>query len=204
LEFIAAVAIGLNPYVAAFVLAALTAFTRHGPRGDVGEIVPAAAFTLLTVLFGLAAPIDFILCKFHRFAPDVRRISQPVAGLTGALFVVSISQLAVPLPILAVGAAVLSWGIATMLTSCAARASRSPSWVGLGHVPILMAAATAAACIVPLGLAKPGLGIALSISTCLPLMWSTLAAARRSWRLQAAGEPGLRRARSAFARAAVR
>ena len=45
-----------------------------------------------------------------------------------------------------------------MLTATAARASRSPQWVGLGHVPVLMCAATAAVCIVPLGVAKPGIG----------------------------------------------
>jgi hypothetical protein len=65
-----------------------------------------------------------------------------------------------------------------MLTSTAARASRSAAWVGLGHVPIFMAATTAAACIVPLGLAKPAIGLSLAVIACATLLWATMSGQR--------------------------
>jgi hypothetical protein len=79
-----------------------------------------------------------------------------------------------------------------MLTATAARASRSAAWVGLGHIPLLMSAATAAACIVPLGVAKPGIGLGLALIALGALVWSTvrgqrvaLATRRQSRRLVA-------------------
>jgi hypothetical protein len=193
-EIIAAVAIGLNPYVGTFVLASLTAMASgHVPRGDAGTVVPAAIFAAVAVLAGLAAPIDFVLGKFARFAPAARRFSQLVAPVCGALAAVSLSESEVPLPIVAAGGAVISWSVAAMLTNAAARASRSAAWVGLGHIPVLMAAATAAATIIPLGLAKPGIGYGLSATAFLSLGWATLISIRRAAQA-AAPARGARRA----------
>jgi hypothetical protein len=174
LELIAAVAIGLNPYAGAFVVAALSAFSGRVPLGDFGTQVPAGLVAVAAILLGLAIPVDFVLGKFVRFAPSVRRASQFVAPVAGAFFTASVSRSDLPLPLVATGAAVISWSVAAMLTSLAARASRSAAWVGLGHIPVLMAAATAAACIVPLGVAKPAIGLGIAFIACAALLWSTV------------------------------
>lgn len=194
MEIIAAVAIGLNPYVGTFVLASLTALASgHVPAGNAGSIVPAFVFAAVAALAGLAAPIDFVLGKFARFAPAARRLSQFVAPVCGAFSAVTMTESELPLPIVAAGGAVISWGVAAMLTNAAARASRSAAWVGLGHIPVLMAAATAAASIIPLGLAKPGIGYGLVVTTLLSLGWATLATLRRAGPATAAPTRGLRR-----------
>ena len=178
MELIASVAIGLNPYVGAFVVAALSAFSGRVPLGDFGSQVPSTVIGFAAVLLGLAMPVDFVLGKFARFAPQVRRTNQYVAPVAGAFFAASVNQTDLPLPLVACGAAVLSWAVAAMLTSVAARASRSAAWIGLGHIPLLMAAATAAACIVPLGVAKPWIGLALSAIAVVALLWSTISTQR--------------------------
>ena len=178
MEVIAAVAIGLNPYAGAFVVAALSAFSGRVPLGDFGTAVPSYVIAVAAILLGLAMPVDFVLGKFVRFAPSVRRTSQLVAPVAGAFFTASVSRSDLPLPLVAAGAAVLSWGVAAMLTATAARASRSAAWVGLGHIPVLMAAATAAACIVPLGVAKPWLGLSLAGCAMAALAWATVTAQR--------------------------
>jgi hypothetical protein len=177
-ELIASVAIGLNPYVGAFVVAGLSAFSGRVPLGDFGAEVPTSVIALAAILLGLAMPVDFVLGKFVRFAPRVRRTSQFVAPVAGGFFAAAVSQSDLPLPLVACGAAVISWGVSSMLTSLAARASRSAAWVGLGHIPVLMSAATAAACIVPLGMAKPGIGISLAITALGILLWNTVATQR--------------------------
>jgi hypothetical protein len=177
-EVIAAVAIGLNPYVGAFVLAAFAAFTGRLSGGEFAALVPVGLLTAATFVSGAAAPLDFVLSKFVRFAPHVRRCSQIVAPAAGGFFAAFVSDGALPLPLVAAGGALLSWLVATMLTSIAARASRSPAWVGLGHIPVFMSAATAAACIIPLGLAKPAIGYGLVAATLSVLLWSVFAAMR--------------------------
>jgi hypothetical protein len=201
LELIAAVAIGLNPYIGMFVLAALAAFTTHVPDGALMEVTSIPMLGAVAVLFGLAAPFDFVFGKFVRFAPIVRRISQLVAPFSGALAAVTVTESGLPLPVVATLGAVLAWSVAAMLTAISARASRSAAWVGLGHVPVLMSAATAAACIVPLALAKPGIGYALSGIAFSTLAFHTLAGLRRTTSAQVA--PVARRATApaqAFAR----
>ena len=178
MELVAAVAIGLNPYVGTLVLAALAAYTDRLPPGDLLAAVPPAVLGAAALAAGLAAPADFVLGKFLRFAPQARRLSQLAAPAAGALFATSVSQSDLPLPVVAATTALLSWSVAVMLTAACARASRSPAWVGLGHVPVLMGAATAAACIVPLGVALPGLGFGLVAATLSVLLWVTLAAGR--------------------------
>ena len=180
MELIAAVAIGLNPYIGMFVLASLAAFTTHVPGGAMMELTSIPMLGAVAVLFGLAAPFDFVFGKFVRFAPVVRRMSQLLAPFSGALASVTLTESGLPLAIVATGGAVLSWSVAAMLTSVAARASRSAAWVGLGHIPVLMSAATAAACIIPLALAKPGIGYALSGIAFLTLATFTLQALRAS------------------------
>jgi len=90
--------------------------------------------------------------------------------------------------------AVVAWSVAAMLTAIAARASRSAAWIGLGHIPVLMAAATAAACIIPLALAKPGIGYALSGTAFLTLATYTLSGLRKP-----VAVPATRAARTAAA-----
>lgn len=205
MELIAAVAIGLNPFVASFVLAGLAAFTPHVPQNPAFGNIPSGVFTLMAVLFGLAAPIDFVLGKFVRFAPAVRRVSQYVAPVAAALFAANVAQWHLPLPVVASAAAIIAWAVSAMLTSLAARASRSPAWVGLGHIPLLMSAATAAACIVPLGLAKPWLGLSLVGLSVAPLLWCTLTARRpASARASVAAVPAARRRVTLAGRAVAR
>ncbi len=174
MEIIAAVAIGLNPYVGTFVLLALAAFTDRLPDTALLQAMPPLALGLAAAGFGLAAPVDFVLGKVLRFAVRARRLSQiiapPVAGLLAAL--VGLSDL--PVPLVVVGAAALAWGVAAMVTALAARASRSPAWVGLGHVPILMAAATGSACVIPLGVANTTVGWLLSSATLVVLLTASL------------------------------
>lgn len=176
MELIAATAIGLNPYIGMFVLAALAAFTDHVPQGFLLQGAPGLLLAGVAAVYGLAAPIDFVFGKFARYAPVVRRSSQLVAPFTGALGAVAVSDRDLPLGLVAAGGAVLAWTMAAMLTFIAARASRSVAWIGLGHIPVLMAAATAAACIVPLGLAKPVIGYVLSAIAIMTLTGATLPA----------------------------
>jgi hypothetical protein len=177
LEFIAAVAIGLNPYIGALVLAALVAFTPRGPETAVLAATPQALLIALTALAGLAAPVDFVLGKFVRFAPRARRVSQFVAPVAGGLAAAAVSQSDLPLPLVFVGGAVVSWSVAAMISALAARGSRSRAWVGLGHVPVLMAAATAAASIIPLALANTVVGTILALSALGTLVLASLAPA---------------------------
>jgi hypothetical protein len=178
LELVAAVAIGLNPYIGLFVIASLTAFTGHVPQSALLSATPVWLVAAVAGLAGLAAPLDFVLGKFVRFAPAARRISQLSAPAAGAFAAASVTQSDVPPALVAVVGAVVAWSTASMLTSVAARASRSAAWVGLGHIPVLMAAATSAACIVPLGLAKPVIGYVLSAIAVSILGAYTLSSAR--------------------------
>ncbi len=199
MELIAAVAIGLNPYIGMFVLAALAAFTTHVPGGVVMESTSMPMLGAVALIYGLAAPFDFVFGKFVRFAPAVRRLSQLLAPFSGALAAVTLTDSGLPLAVVASGGAVLAWTVAAMLTSIAARASRSAAWVGMGHIPVLMAAATSAACIIPLALAKPGIGYALSAIAFLTLATATLQGLRKP-----ATAPATRTARTATAAALAR
>lgn len=174
MELVAVVAIGLNPYVGAFVLAALALFTRHLPVSGAGEALPPVVLLAVWVAAGLAAPLDFVLGKFVRFAPAVRRSSQIVAPLAGALYAVRTTQSDLPAALVAAAGAAGAWGVAAMLTRAAAAASRSPAWVGLGHIPVLMGAATLAAIAVPLAVALPTVAVVLSLGAALALGWTVL------------------------------
>lgn len=190
-----AVAIGLNPFVGTFMLTTLAAFTRHVPEGAAGAFLPGDVWSALAALTGMLIPVDVVLAKFVRFAPAVRRLSQACAAAGGALAATIVTQSELPLPVIAAGCALLAWLVAAMTTRAAARASRAAAWVGLGHIPVLMSAATAAACIVPLTVAKPVIGGGLAGGALIVLMWATLVA----WRpvLAAIRQPG----RTAFPRA---
>ncbi|MBI3974117.1 MAG: hypothetical protein HY332_22795 [Chloroflexi bacterium] len=180
MEFIAAVAIGLNPYAGVLLLAALGAFTTHVPQGELSAIFSGPTMASVAVAFGLALPVDIALGKFVRFAPTVRRVSQFVAPAAAALAAVSVTESDLPSGLVAVASAATAWAVAAMLTGVAARASRSAAWIGLGHIPVLMAAATASACIVPLGLASRGIGYSLAAIAVVTLAWATASAMRHS------------------------
>ena len=177
MEFIAAVAIGLNPYIGALILTALVAFTPRGPETAVLAATPQALLVALTALAGLAAPVDFVLGKFVRFAPRVRRVSQLVAPVAGGAAAAAVSQSELPLALVFAAGAAVSWSVAAMLSALAARGSRSRAWVGLGHVPVLMAAATAAASIIPLALANTVVGTILALCALGTLLLVSLAPA---------------------------
>jgi hypothetical protein len=85
-------------------------------------------------------------------------------------------------------AAAGAWMVSKTVTALAARASRSPAWVGLGHIPVLMAATTTAACLLPLGLARPAAGMVPAVLTLAVLAWGTFAG-------QPAGQPASRAVR---------
>jgi hypothetical protein len=169
MELVAVVAIGLNPYVGTFVLGALALFGRHLPASGAGEALPPEVLLAVWVLAGLAAPLDFVLGKFVRFAPAVRRVSQVVAPAAGAVCAVRVSQSDLPAALVAAAGAAGAWAVAALLTRAAVAASRSPAWVGLGHVPVLMAAATLAAIAVPVAVAVPAAGLVLSAGAALAL-----------------------------------
>jgi hypothetical protein len=157
-ELLVAVAVGLNPYAGAVVLAALAAFTAGVPLSETGALVPGAVWALAAVCYGAAMPVDFVLSKFTHLAPRLRGVSHILAPLTAGLAATAVQQSALPTPLVAAGAALLAWVLNTTVTANAARVSRSPEYAGLGHIPVLMSAAVGGACIVPLGLALPGLG----------------------------------------------
>jgi hypothetical protein len=169
LELIAPVAIGLNPYIGTFLLAAFAAFTGRLPESELTAAVPQTALVGLVFVSGAAAAGELVLGKFVRFAPRARRVSQIVAPISAGLWAAALEQSELPSPVVAVGAAVLAWAVSATLTALAARASRSPLWVGLGHIPILMAAATASACIIPLALARPSFSAQLAIGSLVVL-----------------------------------
>jgi hypothetical protein len=153
-----AVAVGLNPYAAGVVLAALAAVTGRVPLSETGAAVPGAVWGLAALAFGAALPLDFVLSKFVKYAPRLRTLSHIAAPLTAALSAVSVQQSDLPVPLVAAGAALVAWGVNATVTASAARTSRAAEWVGLGHIPVLMAAAVGAVCILPLALVLPGLG----------------------------------------------
>ena len=101
----------------------------------------------------------------HRLplATLVRRVDLLVGALTGALVAVGLAGPGVS-PLLA---GVVGGGVAlltgALLTSCAERMRRDPSWRGLGHIPVLIAATTTAVIIIPLALIALGLGVALAL-----------------------------------------
>lgn len=169
MEVLVAVAVGFNPYAGAFILASLAAFTGRLPLSDVGVLVPGGLWALATVLYGVAMPADFVMSKFVRFAPRMRQVGHIVAPLTAGLAAATVQQSALPTPLVAAGAALLAWVIATTVTANAARMSRSPEWIGLGHIPVLMSTAVAGACIIPLGVALTGLGIGAAALSLLML-----------------------------------
>ena len=175
MALVIAVAIGLNPYVATLFLAVLAAFTVRLPDTGLLGVVPDAVWYVTVVLFGLAMPADFIMGKFVRLAPPARYASQLVAAASAALFAAGVTGAELPLPLVAALAAGGAWAVSAMVTALAARASRSPAWVGLGHIPVLMAAATAAACILPLGMAKPAVGVGLAVIVLSVLAWGAFA-----------------------------
>ncbi len=93
----------------------------------------------------------------------VRRVDLLVGALTGALVAVGLAGPGVS-PLLA---GVVGGGVALLtgilLTSCAERMRRDPSWRGLGHIPVLIAATTTAVIVIPLALVALGLGVALAL-----------------------------------------
>ena len=93
----------------------------------------------------------------------VRRVDLLIGSLAGALVAVGLAGPAVS-PLIAAGVgAGLACLTGALLTSFAERARRSPSWVGLGHIPVLMAATTVAVIIIPLGLVAVGIGMTVAL-----------------------------------------
>jgi hypothetical protein len=182
MEMVAAVAIGLNPYVASLLLVALAASTERVPDGAFLGELPSEALLVVALLLALAVALDLVLGHLVRFAPRVRQASQLAAVGAGAVVAGGLTTSELPLPVGAAAAAVVAWAVAAALTATAARASRSPAWIGLGHVPVLMAAATAAATIVPLGLVRPPLGAGLAATAATILAGALVRGVLANWR----------------------
>ena len=128
------------------------------PLSETGLLVPGAVWALGAVLYGAAMPVDFVLSKFVRLAPRLRTVGHFLAPLTAGLAATTVQQSALPTPLVAAGAALIAWVLNTTVTANTARAEPLPEYSGLGHIPVLIAPAVGGACIVPLGLALPGLG----------------------------------------------
>lgn len=175
MELVAAVAIGLNPFVSTLFLAALLAFTHRLPGTAVLAAVPDAARYATVVLFALAMPIELLLSKFPRFAPATRRVTHVVAPVSAALFAAGVTHADIPLPLVAAGSAALAWGVSVAVTAIAVRASRAANWVGLGHTAVLMVTATAAACLLPFGIVKAPVGGVLAALALVALAWAVFA-----------------------------
>ena len=62
-----------------------------------------------------------------------------------------------------------------MVGAAAKRASRAPAWGGLGHIPVLLTATTAAAVMVPVTVAKLPFGYGLATVALAVLAFTTLA-----------------------------
>ncbi len=169
MELLVAIAIGFNPYAGAFVLASLAAFTGRIQMSDIGVLVPGGVWTLAAVLYGGAMPADFVMGKFVRWAPRMRQLGHLISPFTAGVAAAAVQQSALPTPLVAAGAALIAWVISTAVTASAARLSRSPEWVGLGHIPVLMSTAVAGACIIPLGVALTGLGAGFAFFALLML-----------------------------------
>jgi len=174
MEVVAAVAVGLNPYVAAGMLAVLAAHTTHVPNGPLLGVVPAGALAAVAVFFGLAAAVDLVVGKLLRFAAAARRISRVVAPAAGAVFAAGLAAPDLPLPLVVAGAASTAWLVDVMVGTAAERASRSPAWAGMGHIPVLMAATTVAAVMVPIALVKLPVGYGLATAAIAVLSLTTV------------------------------
>jgi len=157
------------------MLAVMAATTSRLPVGALLDAVPTAALAAVALLYGLAAAVDLVVGKLPRFAARARRISRIVAPATGAAFAAGLAAPDVPLPLLATGAALLAWLVDAMVGTAAARASRSPAWAGLGHIPVLLAATTTAAVMVPLAVAKLPLGYGVAVVALAALAFTILA-----------------------------
>ena len=176
MALLAAVAAGLNPYATLFLVAALATYLGFSLPG-LGTPSPPVLIAVVAVA-GLALPLDLVLGKLvkrRRRNPNpagtrrlplvalVRRVDLLVGTLAGALVAVGLAGPAVS-PLLA---GVLGAGVAgltgALLARCAERMRRDPSWRGLGHIPILIAATTTAVIVIPVGLIALGMGWALAL-----------------------------------------
>ena len=156
MELLVAVAVGLNPYAGAVVLAALAAFTSGVPLSETG-LRPGRGVGARRPLYGAAMPVDFVLSKFVRLAPRLRTVSHVLAPLTAGLEAITVQQSALPAPLVTAGRR-WSPGCSTPPSPPTRRgSSRSPEYPA-GHIPVLIAAAVGGVCVLPLGLVLPGLG----------------------------------------------
>ena len=190
MALLAAVAAGLNPYATLFLVAALATYLGFSLPG-LGTPSPPVLIAVVAVA-GLALPLDLVLGKHVRRRPRnastrrlplvalVRRVDLLVGTLAGALVAVGLAGPAVP-PLLAgvVGAGVAGL-TGALLARCAERMRRDPSWRGLGHIPILIAATTTAVIVIPVGLIALGLGWALALLALVLLGAGTLGKRRLS------------------------
>ena len=184
MALLAAVAAGLNPYATLFLVAALATYLGFSLPG-LGTPSPPVLIAVVAVA-GLALPLDLVLGKLIRrrsrnpgpagarrlpLVALVRRVDLLVGTLAGALVAVGLAE---P-PVSPFIAGVLGAGVAgltgALLARCAERMRRDPSWRGLGHIPVLIAATTTAVIVIPVGLIALGLGVALAL-----LAWGLLGA----------------------------
>lgn len=147
-----AIAAGLNPYVAALIVAALAGLaTRVQMTGPFASVDPTVWRTVIAVAAVLAA-IDLTVGKLrHRFV-KMRLANMVVAVLAGASgAVIGVGDSYEPL-IAAPTGAICAAAVSFAVTRVARNAMEAGAWLRLGHIPVMMAATVVAAIVVPLTL----------------------------------------------------
>ena len=195
-----AVAAGLNPYVTLFLIAALALWT---PRLDpsLPGMGPVPSPWLLTAVIGsgVALLLDLVFGKLakrverrQQRTKDIaipgwispaglaRRVGALVAPLVGGMLAVSLAAPEMPVLLAWGSGAVLAGATGVMLTIIADRARRSPAWVGMGHIPVLIAATTGGAIIIPLATVVPWLGLSIALVGVGVLVAGVLAGRRKT------------------------
>jgi hypothetical protein len=176
MELVLSVAIGLNPFVGLFAVSGLAAFADRWESS-----APSWLLVTFALLAGAVVPVHLAFAYLPRHARRVRWIVQYVAPFAGAAGVSQAIETSLP-PVLAASlGATGAFAVAWLVTTAARRASRLPAWGGLGHIPVLMSATTASACLVPIGAAMP---VAAAIASALAvslLVWASRAELRAAF-----------------------
>jgi hypothetical protein len=168
MELVTSVAIGLNPFVGLFTVSGLAAFSDRWASDG-----PLWLLMVLALLAGAVVPVHLAIAYVPRFAPRVRRIVQSVAPVAGAVGVSQAIETNLPPLLAALIGAAGAFAVAWLVTTVARRASRSPAWVGLGHIPVLMAVTTLSACLVPLSVAVPAAAATVAALAVSTLLWAS-------------------------------
>ena len=211
-----AIAAGLNPYAALLLVAALATWT---PRLSlvlpwVG-VPPVAVMYAIVIVAGLALPLDLVFGKLTRLpasqgtlrrlwlspATLSRCVGLLVAPITGTVLAMGLVGPQGSFVTVALSGGSLATATWAMLTISMNRAQRSSAWAGLGHIPILIAATTAACIIIPLAVVQAFIGLAVGLLVVVGLLAASVLAGRGTARHTSL--PGASSPRSAAPRSAA-